>query len=164
MGSTPDNTVTIDGSGDIADSLVGLAMGFRGVDTTTPLDVVIQTAKNPDTWTANPPSVDYLDADAWTVMMSMCAHARNSGVTLTLPTGYVTDSYTLTADDINDTSMAIGYNSAPADPEDPGTVAVSGASDSTSYSWAAATLALRPAAAAGSIIPQIMHNRRMQQG
>ena len=48
---------------------------------------------------------------------------------------------------------------ATAAAEDPGAWSTNGNDD-----WVAWTLALVPAAAGGSIIPQIMHNRRMQQG
>jgi len=151
MGGTPDTTAVVDGVGGTNNAVAAVCMVFRGVDTTTPMDVT------PPTPTAtgnsnhpNPPSIDYLDAAAWVVIVGGSAHVQDTtSVTYTFPTGYTTNALEIAEIDNRDVTVGMGYDDTPAaDPEDPGVMTMSG-TDAITNSAVGASLALRPAAAAG---------------
>lgn len=146
MGATPDTSVVVDGQGGTDAAVAAVAMFFRGVDTTTPMDVTPTTATAINTMHPNPPSIDHLNpAGLWTVIAGASGHTLAGAGTYTFPTGYTTDAIDRGADDTSDVTVGMGYRTNPADPEDPGVMTHSGA-DSTSFANCAATLALRPAA------------------
>lgn len=149
MGATPDTTAIVDGLGGLNAAVAAVAMVFRDVDTTTPMDVTPTTATGIDTFHPDPPSIDHANpAGVWTVIAGASGHdtaGAGSGV-YTFPTGYTVNAIDRAADDTNDVTVGMGYNTAPADPEDPG-VMTHDSVDNVAYSWAAATLALRPAVA-----------------
>ena len=158
MGATPDTTATVD-----TDNLAGtdaattaVCMVFRGVDTTTPMDVTPTTATGLDTFNPNPPSINHNNpAGVWTVIAGGNVQRVVGGGTYTFPTGYTTNAVDITRNDTNGTTVGAGYNTSPADPEDPGVMTHSGTND-VLYAWAAATLALRPAS--GAAAPTVATN------
>lgn len=165
MGATPDTSAVVNGSANANDAVRAAYMAFRGVDLTTPFDVTSIAATGIDTMHPNPASIDYATAGCWVVIA--CASATNLGAQTspyTFPSGYTTNAISGTSNDTNDATCGMGYNSAPSDPEDPGALTQAG-TDSASFSWAALTMALRPAgAAAASLLvpptpPQIAHLR-----
>lgn len=87
-------------------------------------------------------------AGDWVVVCGTAGHLFNSG-TFTLPTGYTTNAQGgATGNDTGgDATTGMGYNSAPANPENPGTFTLSTGS-AAGDSWAAVTLALKEAPAA----------------
>jgi hypothetical protein len=150
MGASPDTTAQVDGLGGLDVAVAAVAMVFRGVDTTTPMDVAATPATGLNTHTPDPPSIDWSTANAWTVIVGGCGHASSTR-TLTFPTGYTTNAEqksNLDATNNNVSTIGIGYNNGPSDPEDPGTFTVSGLDDA-GFSWAAVTMALRPAGGGG---------------
>jgi hypothetical protein len=145
MGTTPDTSVTVDGLGGTDTDTSAVAMAFRGVDTSTPMDVTDTEATGTNTMHPNPPSIDHNNpSGVFTVIAGANAHTQGAQ-SFTFPTGYTTNAVDQTGDDTTDGSVGLGYNTSPSDPEDPGTMTLSG-SDSGQYSWAAVTMALRPAA------------------
>ena len=147
MSSSVDASAICEGStlgNDTATAIV--VMAFRGVDTTTPFDVAstsITGASDPD---ADPPSIDWSTAGVWTVIAVASAHDLAGDCTAdayVFPTGYTTNQIECRSADTTDISVGMGYNSAPADPENPGIVDHNG-TDSTNDSWAAVTMALLP--------------------
>jgi hypothetical protein len=151
MGATPDTTAVVDGalsglSG--ADAAVAaVAMVFRGVDTTTPMDVAATTDTGIDTMHPNPPSINHNNpSGVWTVIVGASAHTLGAAGTYTFPTGYTTNKLEDGENDTSDVTVGMGYNTGPSDPEDPGVMTHSG-TDNVAYCWAAVTMALRPAAA-----------------
>ena len=147
MTATPDTSVTIDGQGGNDASVVAVCIAFRGVDTTTPLDVTTTSTQGVDTMYPNPPSINHNNpAGVWTVIAGASGHNTNSNtVTYTFPTGYTTNAINRAHIDTSDAAVGMGYReSGVSDPEDPGVMTLSG-TDSANYSWAAATIALRPA-------------------
>lgn len=142
MGAMPDTTAQVDGQGGTDAAVAAVCMVFRGVDTVTPMDVAPTTATAINTMHPNPPSIDFLDAAAWTVIVGASGHTLAGAGTYTFPTGYTTNAIDRGADDTSDVTVGIGYRTNPADPEDPGVMTHSG-TDSTSFAWCAATLALR---------------------
>lgn len=144
MGATPDTTAQVDGLGGTDAAVAAVCMVFRGVDTTTPFDVTTTTATNINTMHPNPPSIDPVTANVWTVIAGASGHTLAGAGTYTFPSGYTTNAIDRGADDTSDVTVGMGYRSSPADPEDPGVMTHSG-TDSASFSWCAATMALRPA-------------------
>lgn len=145
MGATPDTSVTVDGLGGTDAAVAAVVMIFRGVNTTTPMDVTPTTATAINTMHPNPPSIDHLNPSGlWTVIAGASGHTLAGTGTYTFPTGYTTDAIDRGADDTSDVTVGMGYRTNPADPEDPGVMTHSG-TDSTAFAWCATTLALRPA-------------------
>lgn len=147
MGAIPDTTAVADNVGGADTDTPAVCMVFRGVDTTTPMDVTPTGTTGLNTFDANPPSIDHNNpAGVWTVIAG--ANAHNLGdLSFTFPTGYTTDAVQRSGNDTADGVVGMGYrDSGVSDPEDPGTMTSSG-TDSTSFAWVAATIALRPAAA-----------------
>jgi len=149
MGATPDTTATLDGGGEATSGTAVVCMVFRGVDTTTPMDVTPTTAGGINTFIPDPPSINFVDANAWVVLAAGSGHSAAT-TTYTFPTGYPKpDALDDAGNDNADSTAGIGYNSSPSDPEDPGTLTPS-TSDNSGFCWAAATLALRPQGAAAA--------------
>lgn len=148
MGASVDTSAICEGStlgNDTATAIV--VMAFRGVDTTTPFDVASTSATGISDPDADPPSIDWSTTGIWTVIAVASAHDLGGDCTAdayVFPTGYTTDQIECRSADGTDISVGMGYNSAPADPEDPGIVDHNG-TDSANDSWAAVTMALRPA-------------------
>jgi len=151
MGATPDTTAQVEGFGNSAQGVAAVAMAFRGVDTTTPMDVTPTTATGIDTFNPNPPSIDHNNpSGVWTVIAVGSAHTATPFAYTTIPTGYDTNWTDIGADDDSNATAGIGYRTDPGDPENPGALVHSG-SDAAGHSWAACTIALRPAAAGGGV-------------
>lgn len=149
MGAPPDTSVVCDGQGGTNAAVAGVCMVFRGVDTTTPMDVTPTTATGIGTFNPDPPAINWGTLGVWTVIIGANGHIRGTGSYL-FPSGYTTNALSRVADDSNDTTIGIGYNTNPASPEDPGVMTHSG-TDSTAFSWCAVTLALRPASGSAPV-------------
>jgi hypothetical protein len=148
MGATPDTTAQVNGQGGTDASVAAVAMVFRGVDTTTPMDVAATTNTGLDTMHPNPPSINHNNpSGVWTVIAGASAHTLGASVTYTFPTGYTTNAVDDAETDTTATAVGMGYNTAPSDPEDPGVMTLSG-TDDAGFAWCACTMALRPAIAA----------------
>jgi hypothetical protein len=157
MGATPDTSVELDGNGHWSGSTAGLAFAYRGVDTTTPMDVTATTNTVTNSADITPASINFSDSGAAVVICTAHGHNRGSTVNLVFPTNYTADGAVWYAgDDPSDCTVGQSPYFSPSDPESPGEVAIN-ASDSTQYASCSVTLALRPAA--GGIIPQAMHHR-----
>ena len=148
MGVTVDTSVTGAGaSGSYGHAAI--AMAFRGVDTTTPLDVAIVEATGGNTYFPDPPQITFLDSGAAVVIFTASAHTQSTDTT-TWPTGYDNvDSLTETNNSSTDLHASMAYNLSPTSPENPGAITYNG-SDSGDFSWCAVTIALRPAASGSS--------------
>jgi hypothetical protein len=151
MGATPDTTAEVDGQGGTDAAVAAVAMVFRGVDTTTPMDVTPTTDTGNSADHPNPPSINHNNpSGVWTVIAGCCGNAGGVGTeTFTFPTGYTTNAVDVSCNDTTKTTLGMGYRTDPADPEDPGQMTWSGAS-ALSDSWCACTIALRPATAPAS--------------
>ncbi len=154
MGASPDSDVVVNAVGGTDASLAVVVMVFRGVDQTTPMDVTPTTAEAQlNTADPNPPSINHNNpSGVWTVIAGASGHVLGGASTYTFPTGYTTGAIDRGHDDTNDITVGLGYRSSGvSDPEDPGTMNHSG-TDSTTNSWTAATLALRPAVASAPTV------------
>lgn len=155
MGATPDTTAVANGSGDAQNGAVAALQVFRGVDTTTPMDVAATTNTGTGGFSPDPPSIDWSTAGVWVVIAGGSGTTVGAGGVYTNPTGYTTNAVSLAQNDTNDATAGMGYNSSPSDPEDPGVMTHSG-TDSANFSWAAVTMALRPAAGAATVVQDII--------
>lgn len=138
-----DTSVVGEGSlGGTDTAIQGVVMVFRGVDQGTPFDVTSTTATGTTTGDPDPPSIDWVTAGAWTVIVGSDAHAANVNGTFTGPTNYTTNFQTIGNQDTADGIIGMGYRTNPADPENPGLITTG----TTATGWCAVTMALRPAA------------------
>ncbi len=150
MGASPDSSVVVEGSlGGTDSSLAVVVMAFRGMGSTTPMDVASTTATGIDIFSPNPPSINHNNpSGVWTVIAGASGHTLAGAGTYTFPTGYTVNAIDRGHDDtVSDITVGMGYRSSGvSDPEDPGVMTHSG-TNTTNFSWAAATFALRPATA-----------------
>jgi len=142
MGSTPDTSITFGPSGNAADGATYCWAVFSGVDPTTPLDVTVTTATGTNSAIANPPAITPLSEGSKIVVVGAAGHgAGASSFSNAALSGVISSSNT----DTNRSVSAIGYYDGwTSGAYDPAAWTWSG-TDSTQYSWAAMTIALRPA-------------------
>jgi hypothetical protein len=111
---------------------------FRNVDQTTPLDVTVTTASDTNAIRPNPPPITPVTAGAFIVAVGSCASAST-----TLTSG-LSGFLTAVGSDVYDGNLGIGYygdwTSGAYDP-----AAFGGPFSNTGDTWAAMTIALRPA-------------------
>ncbi|MDI6733945.1 MAG: hypothetical protein QMD50_00420 [Patescibacteria group bacterium] len=144
MGGTPDTSVTVSGHNNAANGGATVVHVWRGVDSTTPMDVTPPTgvtaanASSPDS-----PSITPVTSGAYVLSVGM-GTGDTTPLTKTAPTGYG-NALSVAG---NGSTMSIIANIASkvwsgSGAEDP--AAWTGGETSTSDSWAAGTLAIRPA-------------------
>jgi hypothetical protein len=142
MGATPDTTITCTGNGDAGDGAAYACIVLRGVTTDSPPTDATTTTATPTTSTnPDPPQIDWSTAGTAVIVGALSAV---NDAAITIPSGYSTTnmaSFTATANDGEDASVAIAYDLTPADPENPGTF-----TGWASGLWQAATVAIKPAA------------------
>jgi fibronectin-binding autotransporter adhesin len=142
MGATPDTTITCNGNGDSGDGAAYACIVLRGVTTDSPpTDATTTTATPTTTTNPDPPQIDWSTAGTAVIVGALSAV---NDAAITIPTGYSTTnmaSFTATANDGEDASVAIAYDLTPSDPENPGTF-----TGWASGLWQAATVAIKPAA------------------
>jgi hypothetical protein len=142
MGVTPDTTVTITGgTGSTADGGAVAIHAWRGIDTTTPLDVTTQSINEINTGIPNPPATTPSTANS--VILVAAGSAHNGG----------TDTYTAAqlanfltvgqGGNTNDATVGLGSFDWVSGSFDPNAFTWS-QTDSTSFSTISATLTLRP--------------------
>jgi hypothetical protein len=142
MGVTPDTTVTITGgTGSTADGGAVAIHAWRGIDTTTPLDVITQSISQTNTGIPNPPATTPSTANS--VILVAAGSAHNGG----------TDTYTAAqlanfltvgqGGNTNDATVGLGSFNWVSGSFDPNAFTWS-QTDSTSFSTISATLTLRP--------------------
>lgn len=145
MGATPDTSVTCNGSGSASLGAAGIAYALRGVDQTTPLDVTSTTATGLDSSIPNPPSITPTTSGAY-VVITGCGTSQNIELGVTPPTGYSNGAFVSGAQSTA-VHVACASKEWTSGAEDPG--AWTDWATSTVDAWAAATMAIRPAADAG---------------
>jgi hypothetical protein len=141
MGATPDtNFVLEDGTGSSSDAGAVAVQVWRNVDKAIPFDVLTTTATGTDSVLCNPPAITPITAGSYIVAGGAGAH--NTG-TQTFSSSNLTSFISVGQNDSNDVTIGLGYNEWTSGAFDPDAFTFSG-SNSTSYSWAGVTLALRP--------------------
>jgi hypothetical protein len=148
MGSTPDTSFVAVGPTGASNGTVATAFAFRGVDTTTPLDVSVPT---PATGTGtnsipNAPSITPTTAGAWIAVIG--AGVAGTGATFGHTDLSTTTNHFRTLNLAETIDIAIGmgiktdWSSGAFDP-----AVWTGGNANAANSWAAFTIALRPYAA-----------------
>jgi hypothetical protein len=113
---------------------------FRGVSQSTPLDVSVTTATGADSANANPPSITPVTAGAFIVAVGGCGIETASAFTSPDLQGFLT----VAQSDSDSTAIGIGHKDDwTSGAFDPG--AWTNAASNGAASWAAITIALRPA-------------------
>lgn len=146
MGSTPDTDVTLGQTTNVNFGGAAAIQVYRGVDLTTALDVTSTTATGIDTDQANPASITPSTSGAWVVAIG--GGASTTGAIFT--SSDLSDFLTATSADNNDATIGMGH----IGPWTSGAVDAAifgGGENDVLDSWAAITLALRPASAAGIV-------------
>ncbi|KKT22884.1 MAG: Cytochrome C family protein [Parcubacteria group bacterium GW2011_GWB1_43_8b] len=141
MGSTPDASVTCGPSGSTADALSAVAYVWRGIDQITPFDVAFTTNTGTGTGQPTPPAIT--PSTAGTIVIAIGASAALTGAVYTTAT--LSNFKTTTGSDTNDSMLGMGsfaWSSGTYTPAQFG-----GGTTGATESWAADTLALRPAVA-----------------
>lgn len=149
MGGTPDASVTIPPSTNTAWGGSYVIHVFSGVDATTPMDVaavyaLASSVANPK---PNPPAITPTTAGAWIVAIG---HAATSSAPATFGSSDLSGFLSSYGDDSTDSEVGGGYYSSwTSGAFDPAAFTGGGGSASANQSWAATTLALRPASTGG---------------
>jgi hypothetical protein len=140
MGGSPDSSVTF--SSDITNLFVLGVSVWRGVDPTTPLDVTPVTATGINSGIPNPPAITPVTAGSRIIVIGGSPRGTND---LTQAGSELANFMSDTATGGSIHHLAFGhYDDWVSGSFDPTAFQIDG-SDSTSHSWAAATIALRPA-------------------
>jgi hypothetical protein len=144
---TPPATISVSASGATQDSSGAILFVFRGHDTTTPMDATPVGTQGANSNTPNPPAIVPATTGAATVAIGFGAFANGANRTITAaPTNYtglraMQSALGGTYDFMG--GMAYRLSRTGGVSEDPVAFSVSGTANTSS--WAAATLAIRPA-------------------
>lgn len=143
-----DTTVSFGAVGGTNASNAAVVMVFRGVKLVAdggPFDTTVNTASGVSTSNADPPSHNWSGASGvWTVIGAVTGHTGGSSATFTFPTGYTTNAAQRAHNDTTDVLVGVGYNTSPADPEDPGAFTAANIGTASDNAWAAITVSLAP--------------------
>jgi hypothetical protein len=142
MGPTPDTTFPVVSSLNSRNAQTAIVFVFRGVDPANPIDVTTTTATGTNGRRANPPAITPITQNATVVAIGAGAHTASS---VNYTTTTLTNFKTLFSTDTYDIVHGAGYFEWTSGAVDP--AAFEAANSSTSDSWCAATVALRPALA-----------------
>ena len=141
MGSTPDTEVVVSGTGSTNDGGAVSIHVLRGVDASTPLDVTSTSAIGSGTARANPPAITPSTSGALVLASGFSGNANAGG---TYTSSDLSNFVTANADDNVNGSIGAGTFEWSSGSFDPAVFTYSGI-DGSANSWAAYTLALRPA-------------------
>lgn len=147
--TTANSSVTFSKSSRADAGAIALAMVYRGVNSSTPLDVISTTATGANSVLANPPSITPTTDRSLVLGIGGGAHLSNLDTfsSSDLVRDFVSQGYANTYDGgSGDPTVGIGginWNTGDG-AIDPAAFSFSGSNSSTN-SWCAATMALRPA-------------------
>lgn len=136
-----DTSISYQGVGTLTDAGVMAVFLFSGVNATTPLDVATVTASGNISGLPNPPAITPVTTGAWIVACGAGGNISNTG---TFSCSNLSNFFSITSDDTTDITIGVGTSVWTSGAFDPAAFTASFA-DSSTYSWAAATVALRPA-------------------
>lgn len=143
QGGTVDTSITIPSSGSIRNAQRWIVHVFRNVDSTTPMDVTATYATGTGTGRPNPAAINPTTAGAW--ICAFYASAAATGAAYTAPTDFATDWLGGTTADTADIMTGGGYYTGwTSGSYDPAAITAGGTTNAAD-TWAATTIALRPA-------------------
>lgn len=152
MGGTPDTSVNVSGTGSSFNAGAVAIQVWRGQDLTTSFDVPETTATGTGTGRPNPASITPTTAGA--VVIVAGAGAAGTGAAFTA--SELSNFFTSTSPDGEDAMVGLGSYAWTSGAFDP--AAWTGGTTNAADSWAAVTLALRPAATSQSLTPTLFTN------
>lgn len=136
-----DTSITINANSVSGNALSVYVSVWRNIDATYPFDVAATTATGQNSVLANPPAITPVTSGSYIIAGAEGAHVAG---TQTYSSSDLTNFLSSGADGSNrDSTIGGGYNQWTSGTFDPAQFTFS-SSDNTAYSWAAATLALRP--------------------
>lgn len=143
MGGVPDTSFTLTGGTlDTSDAGAVAVQVWRGVDAVTPLDVTRTTATGINSVLCDPPAITPITPGA--IIVSGGAGAHDEEGSQTYSSSDLTSFISVGRSDTNSVTIGLGYHVWTSGAFNPAAFTFSG-SDDTNFSWAAVTLALRPA-------------------
>lgn len=143
MGATPDTSVTVTGSGSTTAGAATAVHVWRGVDQTTPMDVLRTTATGINSSLFDPPAITPVTSGAVVIACGSSGGGTEDTTGATPPTNYGNHVFISSTDPGTVAYSAIASKAwSGSGSEDPG--AWSGINTATADAWAAVTLALRP--------------------
>ena len=144
MGGTPDTSFLIAGTGSSSNAGVVVVHVWRGVDKITPLDVAHTTAIGYNTALCDPPAITPISPGALIVSGGAAALYSDSSYYGDYSSPELTGLLSVNQTDSNGVVLGVGYHYWTSGTFNPSQFTYSGG-DTTAFSWAAITLALRPA-------------------
>lgn len=146
MGSTPDSSVDVSGPGSSTHPARIIARGYRGVDTTTAMDVARTTATGTNGLLVDPPSITPTTSGALIVAWG-CGAANAAALSTAYSSSDLTDFTSGIVSNFYDLAYGVGHKSWTSGAFD--AAAWTGTETATTDSRASVVLALRPATASG---------------
>lgn len=145
MSSSPDTSFVAVGDGGTNEGVIATAFAFRGVDPVTPFDVPFQSTSGTATGRPNPIAITPISPGAWIVVGGAGGAATGAAYTVPANLSSGTNHFrTTSVVEGNDGMLGVGFSSSwvsgSFDPDQFG-----GGTTGAGDSWAAITLALRPA-------------------
>lgn len=144
MGASPDTSVTVSGFNNAANGGATVVQVWRGIDPTTPMDATVTTATGGNASSPNSPSITPVTSGA-VVLSTGLGTDDTTPLTKTAPTGYSNAVTTTGTGSTMSVTVGIASKAWSSGAEDP--AAWTGGETSTSDSWGAFSIALRPASA-----------------
>lgn len=142
MGVSADTDVTVSATLNAGDSGAVAIQVWRGVDDVLPLNLASTTATGTNSVLCDPPSITPTVSNA--VVISGGAGGHSAGASRTFTSSDLSSFITLGgADNTNDVTVGMGFTRYSGSAVNPAAFTFS-TTDSTNYSWAAVSLALRP--------------------
>ena len=149
MGSTPDSSVDVSGPGSSTHPARIIARGYRGVDTTTAMDVARTTATGTNGLLVDPPSITPTTSGALIVAWG-CGAANAAALSTAYSSSDLTDFTSGIVSNSYDLAYGVGHKSWTSGAFD--AAAWTGTETATTDSRASVVLALRPATASGTSV------------
>lgn len=143
MGSTPDTVVSCNGSGSASNGSVCVVHVWRGVDQGTPMDSTVTSTTGTNASNPNSPSITPVTSGTVVISAGLGTMAAVDNA-VTAPTGY-SNQADISVDPGSAATVGIASKAWTSGAEDP--AAWTNFTTTTSDSWAAITMALRPAVA-----------------
>lgn len=142
MPSTPDSDVNVSGTNNSNNAGGGTILVFRGVDPTTPMDATAVSATGSGSMIPNPGAITPVTSGAFVVAIGAGGH---NATVPAYTSSDLSQFKSVKSDDTYDIQVGGGYIEwSGSGSVNPATF-TQASGDSSAYSWAAYTLALRPA-------------------
>ena len=146
MGASPDTSVDVSGPGSSTHPARIIARGYRGVDTTTAMDVARTTATGTNGILVDPPSITPSTSGALIVVVG-CGAGAPAALSTPYASSDLTDFASGLVSNLYDLAYGIGHKSWTSGAFDAG--AWTGTETANTDSRASVVMALRPATASG---------------